>query len=105
MQRDEVAGVLQLDLGRMAEEGIGYIPFVYMSPQHRKKGLGVQLIGQAVSVFRPLGRTRLRLRCAPENAIAQRFYKKYGFEKVGEEHGLVTLDLLEKYIGYDTKNG
>lgn len=28
MQRDEVAGVLQLDLGRMAEEGIGYIPFV-----------------------------------------------------------------------------
>ena len=51
------------------------------------------------------GLTVNRLRCAPENAIAQRFYKKYGFEKVGEEHGPVTLDLLEKYIGYDTKNG
>ena len=104
MQRDEVAGVLQLDLARFADEGIGYIPFVYMNPQHRKRGLGVQLIGQAVSVFRPLGRTRLRLRCAPENAVAQRFYKKYGFEKVGEEHGSVTLDILEKYIGYETKD-
>ena len=105
VQRDERAGVLQLDLARGAAEGIGYIPFVYMTPQHRKRGLGVQLIGQAVSVSRPLGRTRLRLRCAPENAIAQRFYKKYGFEKVGEEHGTVTLDLLEKYIGYEPENG
>lgn len=105
MQRDQVAGVLQLDLERFAEDGIGYIPFVYMTPQHRKRGLGVQLIGQAVSVYRPLGRTRLRLRCAPENAVAQRFYKKYGFEKVGEEHGRVTLDILEKYIGYEARNG
>ena len=104
MQRDQVAGLLQLDPARFAEEGIGYIPFVYMTPQHRKRGLGVQLIGQAVSVFRPLGRTRLRLRCAPENGVAQRFYKKYGFEKVGEEHGLVSLDILEKYIGYDAKD-
>ncbi|MBM6664649.1 GNAT family N-acetyltransferase [Flavonifractor plautii] len=104
MQRDEVAGVLQLDLARFADQEIGYIPFVYMTPQHRKRGLGVQLIGQAVSVFRPLGRTRLRLRCAPENAVAQRFYKKYGFEKVGEEQGSVKLDILEKYIGYETKD-
>ena len=104
MLRDQPAGVLQLDLARFADEGIGYIPFVYMTPRHRKKGLGVQLIGQAVSVFRPLGRTRLRLRCAPENGVAQRFYKKYGFEKVGEEQGSVRLDILEKYIGFETKD-
>jgi probable phosphoglycerate mutase len=101
MQRDDRVGVLQMDIQRLAEEKIGYIPFVYMTPQRRKQGLGVQLIGQAVSTFRPLGREKLRLRCAPENGVAQRFYKKYGFVKVGEEQGSrVPLDILEKDIGY-----
>ena len=102
MRGERVAGVLQLDLERCAGEGTGYIPFVYMTPQYRKQGLGVQLIGQAVSVYRPLGRERLRLRCAPENAVAQRFYEKYGFTKVGEEQGArVKLDMLEKSIAYE----
>jgi len=103
MLGDEAAGVLQLDLERWADEGIGYILFVYMAPDFRKKGLGVQLIGQAVATYRPLGRDRLRLRCAPDNGVAQRFYKKYGFVKVGEVQGTggVPLDLLEKYIGFD----
>ena len=60
------------------------------------------LIGQAVAHFRPMGRDRLRLRCAPYNASAQRFYQKHGFVKIGEEQGSrVPLDILEKYIGYE----
>ena len=75
-----------------------------MMPQLRCQGLGVQLLGQAVSTFRPLGRTRLRLRCAPDNGRAQRFYQKHGFVKVGEEQGArVPLDILEKNIGFETK--
>ena len=102
MLGSEPAGVLQLDPRRDAGAGAGYIPFVYMTPARRKQGLGVQLIGQAVSFYRPQGRTLLRLRCAPDNAVAQRFYKKYGFYKIGEEQGArVPLDILEKYIGYD----
>ena len=102
MLREEPAGMLELDLERFASERVGYIPFVYMTPERRKQGLGVQLIGQAISLYRPLGRDWLRLRCAPENQVAQRFYKKYGFTKTGEEHsGPVKLDILEKYIGYD----
>ena len=55
-----------------------------------------------MSFFRPLGRDKLRLRCAPYNDRAQHFYQKYGFVKVGEEQGSrVPLDILEKYIGYD----
>lgn len=105
MLGDRMAGLLQLDLEFGAEEGAGFIPFVYMTPQFRKKGLGVQLIGQAVSVFRPLGRDRLRLRCAPDNGVAQRFYKKYGFARIGQTAGPggVPLDLLEKYIGYEPR--
>ena len=99
---DSLAGVLQLDTARCQEDGAGYIPFCYITPQRRGQGLGVQLIGQAVSVFRPMGRDRLRLRCAPYNQRAQQFYRKYGFYKVGEEaNSRVPLDILEKYIGYE----
>ena len=97
-----MAGLIQLDPERYAKDGAGYIPFCYIVPQLRAQGLGVQLIGQAVSFYRPLGRHRLRLRCAPYNQHAQHFYAKYGFVKVGEEQGSRgPLDILEKYIGYD----
>lgn len=102
MAGDNVAGVLQLDRERYQADRAGYIPFCYIVPQRRGQGLGIQLIGQAVSVFRPLGMDRLRLRCAPYNDRAQRFYRKYGFVKVGEEeNSRVPLDILEKYIGYE----
>ena len=94
------AGVLQMDFSSEAEHHVGRVPFVYVEPSIRDHGLGVQLIGQAVSSFRALGRKYLRLRCAPENTYAQHFYQKYGFYKVGEEPGGIgSLDTLEKYIG------
>ena len=91
-----------MDFQRDAEKGVGGIPFCYMKPEHRRKGLGVQLLGQAVSTYRPMGRTYLRLRCAPDNEVAQRFYQRHGFRKVAEEQGSrVPLDIMEKYIGYE----
>lgn len=102
MRGDKPAGVLQLNLRRDADKGVGSIPFLYMLPDSRKKGLGVQLLGQAVSIYRPMGRKYLRLRCAPDNYVAQRFYQKHGFKKIGEDPGSrVPLDILEKYIGYE----
>lgn len=102
MLDDKPAGVLQLNIRRDAEKGIGTIPFFYMLPEYRRQGMGVQLLGQAVSTYRPLGRKYLRLRCAPDNHAAQRFYKRYGFKKIGEDPGSrVPLDVMEKYIGYD----
>lgn len=102
MLNDHPVGLLQLDMHRDAEKGVGGIPFFYMLPEYRKNGLGVQLLGQAISVYRPMGRKYLRLRCAPDNHIAQRFYKRYGFQKIGEDPGSrVPLDIMEKYIGYE----
>lgn len=101
MQGEKPVGILQLDLRRDAEKGVGGIPFFYMIPEARMHGLGIQLLGQAVATYRPLGRQFLRLRCAPENQRARRFYERYGFRKIGEEPGgLGTLDVLEKFIGY-----
>ncbi len=102
MLGSEPAGVLQLNLRRDADKGVGSIPFFYLLPETRKRGLGVQLLGQAVSVYRPLGRKYLRLRCAPDNYVAQRFYQRHGFKKIGEDPGSrVPLDIMEKYIGYE----
>ncbi len=104
MQGDRPVGVLQMDFLRDAENGVGGIPFYYLMPEARSHGLGIQLLGQAVSTYRPLGRRYLRLRCAPENTVAQRFYRKNGFYKVGEEPGGIgTLEVLEKYIGYEAR--
>ena len=101
MLGEKPAGLIHMALDRHAREAVGYIPFVYMMPDYRKQGLGVQLIGQAVSTYRGLGRTRLQLRCAPDNEVAQRFYRRYGFRKVGMAPGTrIPLDLLEKYIGF-----
>lgn len=106
MRGERPAGILQMDLRRDADRGVGGIPFFYLTQDARAQGLGIQLLGQAVSTYRPLGREYLRLRCAPENETARRFYQRYGFYKVGEEPGgLGKLDVLEKFIGYGQNTG
>ncbi len=98
----EPAGMVQLDLERDAEEAVCFVPFVYMCPAQRHQGLGVQLLEQAERIARRYGRDRIRLRCAPTNAVAQRFYARNGFRKVGmAQDSRVPLELLEKPIGYE----
>lgn len=102
MQKDAPVGLLQLDLKRDLAENVGQVVFYYLDPATRHQGLGIQLLGQAVSHCRPLGRDKLRLRCAQTNEIARRFYLRCGFRKIGQESGVYgPLDVLEKYIGYE----
>lgn len=101
MLQDRPVGLIEMDWERDSEKGIGSIPFYYLDPETRCHGFGVQLLGVAVSAYRNLGREYLRLRCAQENTLAQRFYHRYGFRTVGQEPGVRgPLDVLEKYIGY-----
>ena len=99
---DTTVGVLQMDWTQEAELRVGRVPFFYMRPEFRSKGLGVQLLGHAVCTYRAKGRQFLRLRCAPENERARKFYLSHGFYKVGEEPGGIGyLDTMEKYIGLE----
>ena len=90
-------GVILYD-DRYTTKKTGYIKFLSILPEDRGRGLGVQLIGQAVSMYRNIGRDRLRLPCPPDNESTRRFFQKYGFVKLREEPA---GDLLEKYIGFD----
>lgn len=97
---DTPVGVLQMDWEQEADLRVGRVPFLYMMPEFRSKRLGVQLLGHAVCTYRAMGRQYLRLRCAPENERAQKFYRSNGFVKIGEEPGGAGhLDVMEKYIG------
>lgn len=99
MLEDRPIGVLQLATMRYAAQQVGYIPFLYLMPRWQGKGVGIQLIGQAVSTYRAMGRRCLQLRCAPGNAPAQRFYQRCGFYRIDTAPGSRTpLDLLEKSI-------
>ena len=98
MAGDRPMGVALYDIDRDQEEKAGYIKFLSILPEDRGRGLGVQLIGQAVSMYRNSGWDRLRLHCPVDNQRARRFFEKYGFKKIGEgPEG----DLLEKYIGFE----
>lgn len=96
MLMDRPIGLLQLATLQGAAEGVGHIPFFYLWPRYRGQGIGGQLLGQAISVYRDMGRRKLRLLCDPENGPAQRFYARYGFQKSGRVPGaLGELDVLE----------
>lgn len=93
-------GMLQMDWSQESSDGVGRVPFLYVCPEYRSRGVGAQLLGEAIYAFRKAGRDRLRLRCAPENDRAKAFYRRLGFRKIGEEAGGIGhLDTLELYIG------
>lgn len=84
-------GLVELDPERGKNEGLGWISLCHIEKSHRGRGLGVQLIGHAVSVMRSLGRSRLGLSVAEENESAIRFYKRHGFVQTGVAQGVIGL--------------
>lgn len=92
-------GMIQLSPDRDKDKGVGYIPFLYLREPYRHQGLGIQLIGHAVSFYRKLGRTKLQLSVAPTNEHALAFYGKFGFAQVKRQRGKFGhLLVLEKDI-------
>lgn len=89
-RQEEPAGLLQMD------PATGRISLVYLRPPFRKRGFGVQLIGQAVQYARAQGGEHLSARLRPEDP-AWSFFLDCGFAP--REEG--PEGLLEKYIGFN----
>jgi len=85
LSEDVPCGMLELSPAKGEEEGAGHVTLLFLEEDYRGMGLGVQLIGQAVSHYRKLGRRFLRLNVTETNYKAIRFYEKWGFEKKDTE--------------------
>ncbi|MDY5015991.1 MAG: bifunctional histidine phosphatase family protein/GNAT family N-acetyltransferase [Eubacteriales bacterium] len=99
MDGDTVAGMLLLDADQQDEPDIGHISLVYLEPAYRRRGLGMQLIGHAVVVYRALGRSVLRLHVSQRNKPAVRLYQKCGFRFTTVPCSLSGQLVMKKNIG------
>lgn len=94
-QDGTAVGAVAFDDSWKADDGQGWISLLAVAEPWRRRGYGVQLLGQAVAHYRPLGRDHLRLP-PPENEAARQFCQEYGFVPVeGDARGT-----WEKDIGY-----
>ncbi len=82
---EEPCGMLELSPHKGAGEGAGHITLLFLERDYRDRGLGVQLLGQAVSYYRKLGRKFLRLHVSDTNIKAMKFYESWGFRRVDAE--------------------
>lgn len=97
--KDEPAGLVDLDTARGAHAGYGWISFLYLKPEYRGRGCGVQLIGRAIFLYDRLGRHSLRLHVAEDNKTAVDFYRKNGFQVLSwEDNAAGRLLLMEKKL-------
>jgi probable phosphoglycerate mutase len=85
-------GELALDLSAGASGGEGVVSRLALYESFRGQGLGAQLLGQAVHVYRNLGRNRLRL--VPDG-VSDGFFEKLGFVRSG---GALEMDIERQGI-------
>lgn len=85
---DRPAGLVDLDPKRASELGCGWLSLLYLVPEYRGQGYGIQALGRAIVSFRMQGRRALRLVAAEDNAPALAFYRREGFRQVGQEEGI-----------------
>ena len=92
-------GLIQFLPDKEAEAGRGWISLYCMERDFRAQGYGIQLLGQAVQYYRPLGRTTLCLALTAGNETARRFFEDYGFCRT-EERTPGGRQVWEKDIGF-----
>ncbi len=97
---EEPVGLVDMDMRRGAREGYGWVSLLYLLPDYRRRGLGIQLLARAITRSRALGYRSLRLCAAESNRGALAFYRHWGFRKIGVEQGaLCPVYELEKKLG------
>ncbi len=93
----ELVGLVEKDIRREAEKGIGWISLVCIREPYRGMGLGIQPLGRAITDYQMLGRRAVRLHVSSENVRAVGFYERHGFKKIGTHAGAgAPLYLMEK---------
>lgn len=85
MLEDTAAAMVFLDAANTDDPAVGMVGSFSIAAEYRGCGLSGQIIGQAISVYRRLGKTWLCAGAAERNERAQGFYRKFAFEQRGEQ--------------------
>lgn len=88
MLGDTHAGLLHIapDAGCKPDEY--HISLFYLKEEYCGRGLGAQMLGEAISTARAQEKRALRLRVWEKNQRARAFYQKHGFIEQRTEHGM-----------------
>ena len=82
--KDQAIALVRLNVCDQSEPQVGKVGSFVIAEDYRGTGMSGQILGQAISVYRGLGKDYLCAYVAKENARARGFYAKYGFENQGE---------------------
>lgn len=58
----------------------GWLYSVAVSPEHRRRGIGTELVRHAVDALRAVGCIKVNLQIRATNAAVRGFYESFGFE-------------------------
>ena len=92
MEKEEIIGFTAYYLNQ--EGGFAYIPQIWVSDMHQRKGIGARMMEQLI-IEAPVNINAIRLEVRKNNEKAVSFYEKSGF-KVMEDYDKKVL--LEKII-------
>lgn len=79
---DEVVGFLMFDVEREGYEGTadrGFVQYVFVEPEWRRRGVGTALFDEAEAVMRDRGAAAVALAVMAGNEDARRFYRRRGY--------------------------
>ncbi len=76
----------------------GHVTNIGVTPEFQGKGIGTQLMLDLVKFAMAKGVRRLMLEVRPDNRVAQRLYRKFGFFMTGVRRGYYTDTGEDAYI-------
>ncbi len=91
-----LAGFAVGEVNRESGKVVGHIITIDVSPEHRRSGVGRQLLLALEADMTSRGALSVRLEVAADNETAQRFYESMGYQRTGRipAYYLSTLDAL-----------
>lgn len=79
--KNKVVGFIWITFIQYGFSKVGYIEELYVEKEKRQRGIGAQLVGKALDLFRELNTRAIFVSVSREDRKAIGFYKKLKFDK------------------------
>ena len=89
---------------QMADDRVAVIHILAVSPDTQSKGIGSEMIREAIRLAQSNGMQTVRLDALASNAPAHRLYERLGFEYRGQQHLYAENTGWTEFYFYEYKN-